>query len=175
MGKDEFNDAKSDMFTLTLSKRGLFSQEEIESLLIPVNKSCKNIKDFEKFLTKRILDYEKPHGLFEKNIPVCRFSDSQNNKKLLKEIKRINEEQEYGNYTVPNTNITLINYSFCHNCRTIFTFKELVNYYSNPIPDRNFVEKTFKYKCNTGLCCKNCGTYFLPSLIISDGMAKNEV
>ena len=156
----------------------VLTQEEIDQLLVPVTlygSSFESIEDFEGFLTKRKFSPEKSYGIFNKNIPICRFFDSHNNDKLLEDIKSKNKQQGYGNITIPNTNITLVNYSFCHNCKTIFSFKELVNYYANPKPDQRFNDRAHQYREDTRVCCKNCGTYFLPSLIISDGTPRNEV
>jgi hypothetical protein len=118
---------------------------------------------------------EKLYGVFEKDIFVCRFFDSGKNENLLEDIKRKNEEQGHGNIKIPNTNITLINYSFCQNCKTIFSFQELVDYYRNPRPDQRYKNRANQYREDTRVCCKNCNTYFLPSLIISDGTPRNEV
>jgi hypothetical protein len=93
----------------------------------------------------------------------------------LEDIKRKNEEQGQGNIKIPNTNITLINYSFCQNCKSIFSFQELIDYYRNPRPDQRYKNRAHQYREDTRVCCKNCDTYFLPSLIISDGTPKNEV
>ena len=158
-------------------KTEVLTQEEINQLLTPVSSynSYNSIEDFEDFLVKRNFPHEKRYGIFDKNIPVCKFFDSENNEKLLEDIRQKNEQQGYGNITIPNTNITLINYSFCYNCKTIFSFKELVNYYANPKPDQKFNGRAHQYREDTRVCCKNCGTYFLPSLIISDGTPKKEV
>ena len=159
----------------------IWTQEELDQLLAQLNSpwSIENIGDFEYFLTKRKFSPEKPYGIFDKNLTICKFfyGDfySDNNEKILEDIKRKNEEQGYRNITIPNTNITLINYSFCHNCKTIFSFKELVNYYANPKPDQRLNNRARQYREDTRFCCKNCDTYFLPSLIISDGKPRNEV
>jgi hypothetical protein len=158
----------------------VLSQEEIDQLLTAINtgdsiNSFKNIEAFEEYLTKRKYTHEKPYGIFDKDISICRFFDSDKNENLLEDIKRRNEEQGYGNVKIPNTDITLINYSFCQNCKTIFSFQEITDYYMNPKPDQQYKSRAHQYREDTRVCCNNCGTYFIPSLIISDGTPKNEV
>jgi hypothetical protein len=142
--------------------------------LAPIN-SFKNIGDFEDYLTKRKYTPEKPYGIFDKDISICRFFNSDRNENLLEDIKRKNEEQGYGNIKIPNTNIMLINYSFCPNCKSIFSFKEITEYYMNPKVDNRYKSRAHQYREDTRVYCNNCSTYFLPSLIISDGTPKNEI
>ena len=79
-----------------------------------------------------------------------------------------------GNVCILNTNIKLVNYSYCPNCRETFTQKELSDYYMNPVvrPGMNLRE-TFRKE--TRVICKHCQTPFLPTLIIVDGSPKNAV
>jgi ribosomal protein L32 len=93
----------------------------------------------------------------------------------LEDIKKKNEEQKCGNIKIPNTSIMLINYSFCPKCKTIFSLKEITNYYINPRSDQRYKNKAHQYRVDTRVYCYNCGAYFLPSLVISDGTPKNEV
>jgi hypothetical protein len=158
------------------------SQDEIDALLTAINQgdygsrnSFESIEAFEEYLTKRQFAPEKPYGIFDNDISICKFFDSGKNENLLEDIKRKNEELGYGNIKIPNTNITLINYSFCQNCKTIFSFKEIVDYYVNPKPDKRYKKRGQQYREDTRVYCHNCGTYFIPSLIISDGIPKNEV
>jgi len=167
----------------------ILTQEEIDQLLAAINAgeydnflfgingggSFENVEVFEEYLTNRQFAPEKPYGIFDKDVSVCRFFDSGKNENILEDIKRKNEEQGHGNVTIPNTNITLINYSFCHNCKTIFSFKELVNYYANPKPDQRYNDRAHQYREDTRVYCSNCGSYFLPSLVISDGTPRNIV
>jgi hypothetical protein len=154
------------------------TQDEIDQLLTAVGTSkpaLANIEYFEEYLTKRQFIPEKPYGIFDKDISICRFFNSNNNENLLEDIKRKNEKQGYGNIKIPNTNITLINYSFCPNCKTIFSFKEIIDYYRKPRFDQRYINHANQYREDTRVYCNNCGIYFLPSLIISDGTPKNEV
>ena len=45
----------------------------------------------------------------------------------------------------------------------------------NPKPDPRFSNRARQYRDDTRVYCKNCDSYFLPSLVISDGTPKNEV
>jgi len=160
-------------------------QDEIDELLRAINpededfrtanSSFETIEAFEEYLTKRKFTPEKPYGIFDKDISICKFFSSDKNENILEDIKRRNEEQGYGNIKIPNTNITLINYSFCPNCKTIYSFKEIIEYFMNPKPDQRFKNRASQFREDTRVYCKNCDTYFLPSLIISDGTPKNEV
>jgi hypothetical protein len=158
----------------------VLSQEEIDELLTAINSgdsgnSFENIEAFEQYLTKRTYAPEKAYGIFDKDISICRFFNSDKNENLLEDIRRKNEEQGYGNIKIPNTGIMLINYSFCTNCKTVFSFKEIVDYYKKSKPDPRYKSRAYQYREDTRVCCSNCNTYFLPSLIISDGAPKNEV
>jgi hypothetical protein len=45
----------------------------------------------------------------------------------------------------------------------------------NPKVDQRYKNRARQYREDTRVYCGNCGTWFLPSLIISDGTPKNEV
>jgi hypothetical protein len=98
-----------------------------------------------------------------------------NGEKILADIEQKNREQGMGNYQIPNTNITLIKYSVCLTCGAVFSFKDLRMYYSKPKPDPLFKNRQDQQRQDTRVCCSECGAYFLPVLIISDGTPKNEV
>ena len=155
----------------------VLTQVEIDQLLtaIDVGNGFESIKEFEEYLTKREFHLEKPYGLFDKDVSVCKFFDSVNNDNLLTDIKKKNEEQGLGNIKIPNTNITLINYSFCPKCKTIYSFKEIMDYYKKPRPDTRYKNIAHQFRNDTRVFCHNCNSYFLPSLVISDGTPQNEV
>ena len=160
----------------------VLTQDEIEQLLNAINAGddeethgFKSIEEFEKYLTERKFSPEKPYGIFDKDVSICRFFNSENNESILDDIKKKNEEQGLGNIKIPNTNIMLINYSICPKCKSIYSFKEIMNYYKKPKPDTIFNNKSHQYRNDTRVFCYNCNTYFLPSLIISDGTPVNEV
>jgi len=113
----------------------VLSQEEIDQLLTAINagdqadSGFESIEAFENYLTKREFHREKPYGIFDKDVSICRFFGSKNNDNILADIRKKNEEQGSGNIKIPNSDIMLINYSFCPKCKTIYSFKEIMNYY----------------------------------------------
>jgi len=160
----------------------VLSQDEIDQLLTAINAGdeekisrFKSVEAFEEYLIKRKIKQEKPYGMFDNDISVCRFFESSGSENFLQDITKKNEEQGFGNIKIPNTNITLLNYSFCQNCKAVYSYKDLIEYYKNPRPDNSFKDRAEQYRNDTRVCCSNCDTYFLPSLIISDGTPKNEV
>jgi hypothetical protein len=68
-----------------------------------------DIEEFEKYLLERHQP-EKPYGIFDKDITMCRFFDSKDGDKILEDIKLKNEVENMGNLHIPNTNNQLINY-----------------------------------------------------------------
>ena len=134
----------------------------------------RNIEDFAVYLTKRQRSYES-YGYSSSVISMSKFFGTKNNENILSDIEQTNKEQNMGNYQIPNTRIKLINFSICPNCARIFSFKELLEYYANPIYDSSFKNRTKQYREDTRVFCHECRTYFLPSLVISDGTPKNEV
>ena len=137
----------------------------------------RNIEEFESFLTKRKFTPEEiyyPHS-FDKEITMCRFFESKNSEEILAEIERKNREQNMGNIAIPNTNIKLINYSICPKCKTVFSFKDLMDYYKNPKQDSIFKNRGQQLREDTRISCYECNEYFLPALVISGGTPINEV
>jgi hypothetical protein len=158
----------------------VLTQYKIDQLLTAINagdtiKSFESISVFEKYLKKRRYSPEKPYGIFDADISICGYFNSANNEKILQDIKIKNDSQGFGNIKIPNTNITLLNYSFCQKCRTIYSYKDITEYYKNPKPDLRFRNRAHQFRTDTRVYCNNCGAYFLPSLIISDGTPQNEV
>ena len=142
-----------------------------------VSQPLKNAEDFEVFLTKRRFETDKIYGCHssEKVVTMCRFFGSKNGESILADIERKNAEQNMGNVAIPNTNIKLINYSICPKCNSVFSFKDLMDYYKNPIPGPVFKNKGQQIREDTRVCCPECGEYFLPALVIADGTPRNEV
>jgi hypothetical protein len=156
----------------------VLTEAEIAELLTAINagdEGFETIGDFENYLKKRRSNPEKPYGIFDKDISICRYFGSKNNEKILADIKIKNEKEGLGNIKIPNTDITLINYSFCSNCNSIYSFKEVIDYYKKPKPDSRFINISVQYRNDTRVYCYNCNSHFLPSLVISDGTPVNEV
>ena len=133
-----------------------------------------SLDDFEDYLLKR-----KPndgnYGIYDKDITMCRFDSIKNGEEILADIEQKNEKEKMGNITIPNTKIKLINFSLCPNCGKIFSFKDLSYYYANPKIDTRYKHAKDQYRHDTRVYCNDCGTYFLPALIISDGTPKSEI
>ena len=161
----------------------VLSQDEIDQLLTAINAGDSGpletakakIERFVKFLTGRSKTTERPYGIFEADVTMCRFFDEKGSDEVLSDIQRKNEEHGMGNYKIPNTNITLINYSLCPKCKTVFSFNDLKDYYAKPKPDPWFKRSQDQFRKDTRVYCYGCRTYFLPSLVIVDGTPKNEV
>jgi hypothetical protein len=143
--------------------------------LVPYRVKEPSIEEFEAFLTERKFEPEKTYGMFDKDITMCKFFESLDGESIHADIERKNAEQNMGNIAIPNTNIRLINYSVCPKCKTVFSFKDLMDYYKNPKPDPEFKNKAHQIREDTRVCCSECGEYFLPALVIADGTPKNEV
>jgi predicted RNA-binding Zn ribbon-like protein len=134
----------------------------------------KSAADFEALLLTRQTP-EKPYGIFDKDVTVCRFSDSKNNENILADIERKNAEQGMGNILIPNTNIRLINYSVCPKCGKVFSFKDLSTYYGAPKSDGRFRSRGEQARGDARVFCSDCETWFLPALVIADKTPQNEV
>jgi hypothetical protein len=180
IGKELFKNQSilgNEKFAKKPEESRVLSQEEINTLLTAINiRTFENIETFEKYLLERQYKPEKPYGVFDKNVAVCRFFDhTKGSENILEEIRQKNEAQGFGNIKIPNTNITLLNYSFCPKCKTIYSFHEVMDYYMNPKPDTLFKNRANQYREDTRVCCRECNAYFLPSLVLSDGTPRNEV
>lgn len=134
----------------------------------------KSLDDMSKYLTNRKTP-EDHYGLFTHDASVLSFFNDKDGEKLLADIEQKNKEQGMGNRKIPGTNIKLINYSYCPKCNAVYSMLDLTEYYAHPKPDPQFKDSAEQYRQDTRVCCNECGTYFLPALIISDGTPRNEV
>jgi hypothetical protein len=154
----------------------LMSAQEVGELLHSSGKrnNWKSIDEFQDYLTKRDHAPEKHYGMFEKDISVCRFFDDKKGESILADIMAKNTETRMGNVAIPNTDIQLVNYSYCPNCGKIYSQQALKDYYNKPVvrPGNNLRHTLRK---ETRVICSDCGTAFLPTLIIVDGSPKNTV
>ena len=134
------------------------------------------IEEFKQYLKKR-QQPDRPYGFYDStsNSALCRFFGSKNSERVLADIKKINIEQGIGNIHIPNTNIELINYSICSVCEHIFSYKDLIEYYSNPRQDTTFMNRSKQFREDTRVFCNECNTYFYPALVIVEESPKNEV
>jgi flagellar motor switch protein FliM len=87
----------------------ILSQDEIDRLLTPINEDfrsanpLKTIEDFEEYLTKRKYTSEEPYGIFDEDVSICRYFNSNNNENLLEDIKKKmkNKDMEILKYRIP--------------------------------------------------------------------------
>ena len=159
----------------------VLTQWEIDQLLTAINaddlsqNGFDRLESFENYLKDRKLKPEKPYGIFDKDVSVCKFFDSTNNDDLLADIKKKNKEEGLGNIKIPDTNIELINYSICPKCKKIYSFKDIISYYKKPLVDGKFKSRAHQFRNDTRVFCSDCNTFFLPSLVIADGTPIKEV
>jgi len=132
-----------------------------------------SMEDFTAYLTWR-RPPEQPYGIFDKEVTMCRFSGVKNGEELLADIERRNEAEGMGNVQIPGTNIKLINFSLCPACGRSFSYKDLRDYYLHPRPDPAFKNQAEQFRNDSRVFCDQCGTYFLPALVIADGTPKTE-
>jgi hypothetical protein len=160
----------------------LLTDDEIDTLLEALRHGWdanhfESTEEMVAFLKYRDQVPEKVYGMYESDISVCRFFTGTHGEKqenMLADIRRMNEEQGMGNIRIPETSIEIINYSPCPKCNTPHSFSDVFNYYLHPVPDPFYKTKQEQYALDTRVKCKECGEYFLPALIISDGTPKNE-
>ena len=133
-----------------------------------------SISDFEDYLLLRKPVSEK-YGIFDKEITMCRLDSIKNGEEILSDIEQKNKDEGMGNFIIPNTKIKLINFSICPVCKKVYSFKDLSTYYANPKKDSKYKNIKEQYRQDTRVYCNDCGTYFLPALIITDGSPKNEI
>jgi hypothetical protein len=160
----------------------ILTDDEIDRLLNSLREgwnasNFENVEEMVEFLKFREAVPEKVYGLYEQDITICRFFNNKKgdkNENMLADIRRLNEDQKMGNVKIPNTDIEIINYSPCPKCDTPHSFSDVFNYYMHPIPDPQFKDEKEQRALDTRVKCKDCGSYFLPALIITDGNPKNE-
>ena len=170
----DFDLSVDDLFTF--DDFGDFSLSGEGPPLTEEQKREANKAKLEKFLTSRLETKENPYGrLWGEDVTMCRFFGTAGAEELLADIERKNREQGMGNYKIPGTEITLINYSVCPKCGAVFSFRDLLVYYGKPKPDATFKNGREQYRNDTRVYCHACGTYFLPALIIADGTPRNEL
>jgi hypothetical protein len=152
------------------------SIEEAEKLLesIPDDEHFFDKEEFENYLTSRTITDEKIYGRFENDVTILSFFNDPNNETVLTEILRLNRKEEMGIINIPGTDLELVNYSYCKHCNTVHSYKDLINYYSNPLPNPLFKNRLEQFRKDTTISCKNCKKKFIPSLIIVHDTPKNE-
>lgn len=164
----------------------VLTQEEIDSLLTAIDGYSYSVTPgvyAERFdpnewiegLSKRSLREEPLVGMFIENASVIRFRSTDHADEVLADIKALNEKEGGGNIKVPGSPIELINFSRCPNCAHLHSFAELGKYYASPLVDPAFGSRKAQMRSDTRVKCKECGTFFIPALVIADGLPKGEV
>jgi len=114
----------------------LLTHEEIDSLLTAISSKGAHVKltieEFENRLINKTFREADLYGIDNSNISVNRFFKDKHSENILSDIKDKNSRLKMGNVKIPGTNIELINYSICPCCQTIFSYRDLMEYYSNP-------------------------------------------
>ena len=134
-----------------------------------------SLENFANYLLTRNSDSAtNPYGIFDGEATVIRFSEHKNGEEILADIERRNAEENMGNIAIPNTGIKLINFSLCPRCAKVFSYKDLSDYYANPKRDARYKNMKEQFRSDTRVYCHDCGAYFLPALVVSDGAPKSE-
>lgn len=162
----------------------VLTQEEIDELLSPVwydkgdvtgvGKDSFDPGTFLVYLKERAGKEEPRIGLFNGNASVVRFSSTEHAENVLADIRALNETDGCGNVKVPGTSVELINFSRCPTCGKIYGFRELSAYYASPDVDPSFPFRSAQLRGDTRVHCRDCGEWFIPSLVLADGLARDE-
>ncbi|MCL1991484.1 MAG: hypothetical protein FWG66_00860 [Spirochaetes bacterium] len=123
---------------------------------------------------------EEPYGFGAEAAPASSFFHSSTGERSLEEIRQKNIADGCESFPVPGTKIQLINFSECPHCGYVYSAKELADYYTHPRLDPAFKKGIeAQMREDARMFCKDCETYFLPSLLVLDGLTegvpKNEV
>ena len=89
----------------------ILSQDEIDRLLTAIDSEPlsaeESVAGFGKFLSSRMDEMEKPYGIFDADVTMCRFFGTPGSDELLADIERKNGEQGLDNHKIPGTETTL--------------------------------------------------------------------
>jgi hypothetical protein len=157
-----------------LSAIGSGDSSNVINHIKETNEGLTNIEALDILIQQRNEIEPEAYGMFETNVEAVRFFNDKNSEEFLADIRAENEKNNLGNKRIPGTNIEIINYSVCPKCRHKYSMKDLMDYYAKPIPDPFYGDMRSQYKHDTRMYCVECGTYFLPALVIADGYPRNE-
>ena len=133
------------------------------------------LEQFEDSLINSHFNPEALYGRYLKDAVVLKFfNGDENAERNLRQIRDKNEAEGHGNKKVPGTGIELINYSVCPNCKEIFSFKQVQEYFTNPAPMPE-VDRHDQLLHDTRVRCHICHTYFISTLVICKGAPTSEV
>ena len=131
-------------------------------------------------ILNRPIKGERPYGFVTENVGISSYFNSDKGEQMLSQIKQKNKEEGHKSFAIPRINIQFINYSVCPKCSHIYSYNDLLNYYMKPKLDSAFKQgMEAQLRQDTRMFCAKCKNYFLPSLLImdgiKDGVVKNEV
>jgi hypothetical protein len=165
-------------------KTEVLTQEEIDALLTPIGYDTVDVTGVgqDTFDPGMFLGYlrgqagkEEPRiGLYTGNASIVRFSATEHAENVLSDIRALNDKEGCGNLRIPGTSVELINFSRCPSCGKLYGFRELSAYYANPDTDPSFPFRPAQLRGDTRVHCRDCGEWFIPSLVLADALERDE-
>jgi hypothetical protein len=107
-------------------------------------------------------------GRFPLDVLEINYFEDKNGERTLEQIRKRNEMDDAGNIRIPNTNIELVNYSYCPNCKKVYSFNDLMDYFNKPVTSRSFTNMVEQMRNDTSVCCDTCKKYFIPTMLVVD-------
>lgn len=160
----------------------VLTDDEIEEIYVKLTKEKRTVREQSKeygFLMNnhRIRDDDLKYGLNNENVQVVKFFDDrggERNENVLQDIKSMNSRDNMGNVSLPDSSIEIVNFSPCPNCGHVYSFKDLFLYFQKPKRDIRFKTIQEQYLFDTKVSCVECGTEFLPSLVVINESPRSE-
>lgn len=171
------------MSTISRGDNDSLSHIDIDpgTLFLDSQKQIKNLDELEDLLFNRNVE-DPNYGSFDKDLTHSFNHDksvvkvsffNEGSESLLSDIYQKNKAEGMGNIKIPESEIELVNYTVCPNCKSHYSFEETQAYYRNPVvpPGENRMEFL---RVDTRFLCSECNTYFLPALVMVDKTPKSE-
>ena len=165
------NDPFSDIDSLIGVKQTEIESESAQAIYL--DKGIAGFTDY--VLNRNTYQTKQAFGDNPAGSVLLSFFEDPDNEKMLSEIRKKNEKDKSGRRFIEGTHIELLNFSCCPSCRRIYSFNELIFYYNNPVRNEKFRSRMDQLRNETAVCCSDCGTYFVPSLIIIHKEPKHEI
>ncbi|MBF0103052.1 MAG: hypothetical protein HQK77_19310 [Desulfobacterales bacterium] len=163
---DELNQLES----MLIQEVGLYKSDVDKILteaLFNTNFAFPSMAHFEIFLMQTARPTPKTYGIFEHNAKKIKYVKNHKTAKIVEQIKELNSKNSMGNVSIPNTGITLTNFSICPVCETVYSYKDVLDYFDQPKLIEGFHIDELREK-ETRIFCKHCNTFFLPLLLIEN-------
>lgn len=131
--------------------------------------SIESLQDHLKYKERRIRSHV---GMYSSEAHIVSFFNFDGDpEKVLDQIKRKNQSQGVMPKVIGDLN--LVNFSQCPDCKAIYSWKDLNEYYANPVVEEGL---TLAQSCrqDTRVTCKVCKSHFLPSLILESNGPHSE-